>query len=179
MARRGFTLIEVATVIAILGVILLVGAIKADSLTPERTLLSGARMLKSTLEEMRNAVLLRGEAADLVYDLTKGTCRLEIQPTASTEVETLLETRLPEGVVLRMLLRRSVAEMTSGEARLRLSPGGSCPPHALVLGLSEGGKAAQTLRVDPLTVPVGSYPEEKAFADLFSFLADEREPVTP
>lgn len=176
MARRGFTLIEIAAVVAILGVVLLVGALKASGLSPERTLLSGSRTLRATLEEMRSAVLLRGEPADLVYDLTGGSCRLEVLPTSSTEVEILLETRLPEGVAFRKLLQRSAAEKSQGEARIRISPGGACPPHAVVLGLTEGAKAVQTLRVDPLTRTVTAFPEEKAFADLFLFLADEREP---
>ena len=167
--------------VAILGILLLMGAMRMDTLTPERALNSGARMLRASLEEMHNAVLLRGQAGTLVYDLTKGCYRLEFPPPPPPEgvagaqpPEVLLEGTLPEGVVLRKVLRKGVPDQVAGELKLRLTAGGACPPHALELGLAAGGTAVRTLRVDPLLGSVRILPEAAAFDSLFTFLPDDR-----
>lgn len=175
---RAFSLIEIAVVMAILGLLLLLGALRMDSLTPERTLDSAARVMRATLEEMRNAAMLRGEPATLVYDLSQGTCRIEFAADA-TAGEPLLETRLPEGIAFRALRRRGAPEQREGETRLRMTSGGACPPHTLVLALTTGGMAVRMLRVDPLTGSVDVSAEEKAFDEAFTFMSDEREPVQP
>ncbi len=179
--QAGFTLIEVSLVVAILGILLLLGAMRMDTLTPERSLVSAARRLRATLEEMHNAVLLRGQAGTLVYDLTKETYRLEFQPpppeegvTGPQPSEILLEGTLPEGVAFQKVLRKDVPDQAEGELRLRLTAGGACPPHAVQLGLADGGPAVQTLRVDPLLGSVQIFPEAKAFDALFSTLPDDR-----
>lgn len=183
VTRRGFTLIEMAVVAAILGLILFLAATRADGLTPERSLSSGARVLAATLEEMRHAVLLRGESGTLVYDFAARACRLEMPaplaegasllglPSAPPEI--LLETTLPEGTVLRRILRRGKPEQVEGTLRLPVDPGGSCPPHAVQIALAEG-TAVRTLRVDPVLAEVRVWDEAKDFESLFEFLTDDR-----
>jgi hypothetical protein len=169
-------------VVALLGILLILGAMRMNTLTPERSLVSAARMLRATLEEMHNAVLLRGEAGTLVYDLAKGTTRLEFQPPPPEEgvilppppSEVLLEGTLPEGVAFQKVLRKGLPDQSEGELRLRLTAGGACPPHAVLLGLASGGTAVQTLRVDPLLGTVRILPEAKTFDALFSTLPDDR-----
>ena len=182
---RGFTLIEIAVVIAILGLMLVLGAMRMERLSPERALDSGARQLRSTLEAMRDAVVLRGEEGTLVYGLGTGTCRLETPPEATSdtnakqEPEILRSFLLPEGVRLVRLQRRGAPDETTGEVRLRISPGGSCQAHSLLLGTADSGTAVRTLRVDPLLPAVSLYPEEKPFGELFSWTSDEREAGLP
>ncbi len=177
----GFTLIEISLVVALLGILLLLGATRMNTLTPERSLTSAARMLRATLEEMHNAVLLRGEAGTLVYDLSKGTYRLEFPPPPPEEglfvlqpSEILLEGTLPEGVVFQKVLRKGVPDQVGGELRLRLTAGGACTPHAVLLGLAAGGTAVQTLRVDPLLGTVQIIPETKPLDALFNAFPDDR-----
>ena len=167
--------------VALLGILLVLGAMRMNTLTPERSLVSAARVLRATLEEMHNAVLLRGETGTLVYDLGRGTTRLEFPPpppgegvTSPQSAEVLLEGTLPEGVALRKVLRKGVPDQAEGELRLRLTAGGACPPHAVLLGLTSGGDAVQTLRVDPLLGTVRIFPEAMGFDALFVTLPDDR-----
>ncbi len=176
---RAFSLIEMLLVLAIIGLGLAVGAAKMDAWAPDRLLDSGTRQLRANLEEMRHAVLLQGEPAVLVYDLTAGTCRMEVPAADPTAVssESLLETALPEGVRILRVQRRGVPDLTSGELRLRLTASGACPAHGVVLGLAADGKQVRTLRVDPLFPGVDLVEEPRTFDQLFSFLPDDREPA--
>ena len=185
---RGFTLIEISVVIAILGLLLLIGMVKMDTLTPERSLESAARMLRASLEEMHSAALLRGVPAMIVYNLTEGSYRLESPPpppdpdalaSLPSPPETFLEGHLPEGVAFKRILRRGMPDQADGELKLRITSGGACPPHAVVLGLASGATARRTLRVDPLSGAVEIAPEEKPFDQLFVYLPDERDPPSP
>ena len=187
-SRGAFTLIEISVVVAILGLILLVGAFRMDGMTPTRSLETGARNLRAAIESMRDTALLRGEAGALVYDLDGRSWRLEYPPPppdpaapvqAAQVPERFLEGTLPDGVVFRAVLRRGLPDADKGEVRIRLTPGGACLSHAVVLGLAAGGDSARTLRVDPLTGIVSVMDTAKAFADLFEYLPDEREPATP
>ncbi len=185
---RGFTLIEISAVIVILGIILVMGMVRVDSLTPQRSLISGSRVLQAALQEMHASVLLRGEPATLVYDLTGGGYRLEYPPPAPLpdalplppgspppSPEVSLEGRLPEGVCFRRVLRRGVPDQAEGELRLRITSGGACPPHAVVLGLDAGEGPVEILRVDPLSGDVTAFGEEKPFEQLFTYVSDDRE----
>ena len=185
---RGFSLIEIMLVLAIIGLGLAIGAVKLDAMTPERALEGGTSQLRTSLEEMRHAALLGGEPSVLIYDLSAGTCRMEVpapEPEPGTVVdpaapstESLLETALPEGVRILKIQRRGLPDVTTGELKLRLSASGACPPHALVLGLTEK-PWVRTLRVDPLFPGVDVYEEPRTFDQLFSYLQDDREPASP
>ena len=94
--------------------------------------------------------------------------------TVPQPLEVLLEGTLPEGVAFQKALRKGVPDQAEGELRLRLTAGGACPPHAVLLGLRTGGPAVQTLRVDPLLGTVQIFPEARTFDALFSTLPDDR-----
>ena len=187
--NRAFSLIEIMLVLAIIGLGLALTASRMASSDPTRALDGASRTFRASLEEMRHDVLLQGEAATLVYDLTAGSCRMEVppaqadpgapaDPTAATS-EALLETTLPEGVRILRIQRRGLPDLTSGELRLRLTPAGGCPAHLVVLGLPSDPKQVRTLRVDPLFPGVDLVAEAKTFDQLFSYLPDDREPVPP
>ncbi|GEM_PF-5948865 len=183
---RAFSLVEILLVLALIGLSLMIAASKMDTLSPERALESASGTLRSQLEEMRHATVLQGEPATLVYDLSAGTCRMELAPPApepgvlpdpqAPAMESLLETELPEGIRILKIQRRGVPDTTTGELRMRLTGSGACPAHAVVLGVTEK-PWVRTLRVDPLFPGVEVFEESRTFDQLFSFLQDDRQPA--
>lgn len=170
--ERGFTLLELAVVAAILGMVLLLGARRLDVLTPDRVLDAEARRLKAVLEQARSAVALRGSAAEIVYDLDAGSYRLEFPGEGGPEV--LLEGAFPEQVRFKRILRQDPPETSAGVLRLPLTASGGCPPHAVELVNEPEGAAFRALRVDPVLPFVEVLASQTPYATLFESMEDDR-----
>jgi prepilin-type N-terminal cleavage/methylation domain-containing protein len=144
---RGFTLLELLVVVAILGVMILVTVSFSQGLGPESALDAAAREVSSRVEEARNAAVVCGRRVFVEYDLGEGRNPVqyyrticEPQPGREKDAdadEMLLTVRdwrsLQEGVTIESVVLGDTEPWTHGVVRVAVQPDGSMPSHLIRL----------------------------------------------
>ncbi len=77
---RGFTLLELLAVVALLGIVLFFVVPKLDNVTPGSRLKAAARKVGSTMELAQGQAIATGKEHVLAYDLSKGTLWIILPP---------------------------------------------------------------------------------------------------
>ncbi|HTE05663.1 MAG TPA: prepilin-type N-terminal cleavage/methylation domain-containing protein [Planctomycetota bacterium] len=140
-APRGFTLVEIMVVIAVIGLAMSVIFSGSKSLLPQTRLRATAREMGSALEQARTQAVLVQEPILFAYDIEHGGYESyypyerddkgdAIGP-GRTPVQDF--TRLREGVALRKVRLPGSAVRDMGVVTLTISPLGRIPPHEVVL----------------------------------------------
>ena len=102
MRRRGFTLIEIAAVVAILGIAVTMFITRVDNVMPGTRLRTAARMVGDHVELATSDAVMNGSERMIAYYMGSGT--LALQTTRGIFLETaeergeILRRNLPLGV---------------------------------------------------------------------------------
>ncbi|HEY4745063.1 MAG TPA: type II secretion system protein [Desulfuromonadaceae bacterium] len=141
MNRRGFTLIEIAVVLAIIGMVLMLVIPRLPS-TEHEDLKVSARTLAATLRYMQD----RAATGRTTYylHLAPGTDVVKVQEAAGDGAEKepgdpLLQQRpVKEGIVVADVVIPRLGKVNEGELRLDVGPGGLRDFAAIHLRSSDG-----------------------------------------
>jgi type II secretion system protein H len=79
-AHRGFTIVELMVVIAVMGIIMRVALLNLGALVPAATLDSECKQMRAHLDYLRSEARLRGQAYSLELDLTNHRYRYVMPP---------------------------------------------------------------------------------------------------
>ena len=128
--REGFTLIELAAVVTILGIAMVVFVMKADSMSPGARLRAASRVVGSTVELAISDAAMKREQRFVVYRPGSGEVSIEREGEVPDENEVLMERSLPRDVQIT-----DVEGLDTGEERtvLVVSASGRTAPHAVHL----------------------------------------------
>lgn len=169
MARRGFTLIELVVVLAIIVLGSSFAILNLQGVTRAGRLRGAARNLASHLKFARSAAILSGKPVYVYYDLDEGTYYLtrkrygpgrDEAPWYQLRAEEHAW-RFPVGVQLaavaspRETLERNIT-------RFDFTPAGACVPHSVYLR-SVTDDTWMTVAVNGLTGRIALYPDRRAF----------------
>jgi prepilin-type N-terminal cleavage/methylation domain-containing protein len=151
--KRGFTLIELIVVVAIVGAILGLVTTRLDFLSPRSRLSAGARAIASSVILAYNRAVVLGKPVLIQHYLAKGYHRLVMPPTeAGQQPQPLSPMDLPKGVHYDALFTasgRKYAPETDAIVEISISPLGTIVGHVIHLSNEKGAKL--TLEVNPIT----------------------------
>jgi len=157
--RRGFTLVEMIAVIAILAIMVGVAVTRIDFMIPRYRLRAAAREVAGHVKRARSQAASTGKDVYVKYDLGKGTYWLlvafpkteegqePVLPPKEFAYEEFKKEELPEGVdFVNVIADQTYA---TGVVTLRVSPFGSLHHHIVNLRNKEGREIA--LKVNGFT----------------------------
>ena len=144
---RGFSLIELMVVLAIVGMVMTLVTANLDFLVPSSRLGAGARSLASTLILAHNQAAINGEDAILSYHIDKQTYQLILIRDGKKEPFSIW--KLPRGVKYQDILAAGEKKKTRGIFQVYLSPTGIVRGHVIHLKNQEGDTL--TIEVNPLS----------------------------
>lgn len=157
-ARRGFTLIELTLVIAVMGLTFGLVFLKADFLVPSSALKASARQLASNLERARNHAIVSGRKVIFAYDIEGRSYRayypFELSDDGKSiigdgETEILPWTELNDQILLRDVRIGEGESITAGVVPVVFEPRGVCSGHTVHLQLQESERV-YTVQVNPI-----------------------------
>lgn len=160
-STRGFTLIEILLVLAVLGLMASLVVARMDLALPSYRLRSAARDIASTVIWARSESIARAQPVEVRYDLGAATYRVVVGEADTTpglserDRGSLRPQTLPEGVRFAdcTFLRGEVSR--SGMVTVRFSFLGGCEGH--LIHLTDAGGNFFTVEVLPLGVQVNLY----------------------
>ncbi len=136
--ERAFTLIELAAVVAILGIAVTMFVMKVDNVMPRTRLRAAARLVGSTVELAASDAVMKGGERAVLYDQKLATITVRTGTDLFGEEEeqgTLIRKSLPPGVEL---LEVEGVHSEQDRALVVISPSGRMSPHAVHLRNSAG-----------------------------------------
>ena len=157
---RGYTLIEMMAVMAILATVLGIGMLSVDSTLPSFQLDKEVSSLALALRDGRNRAVISGKIIRLeIYPDSHTMEYYYDEPEPSDDPLLPFEDPVPFHVVQwndRVVIERALVgrdeAFTSGEAVvLRFWPSGLCTPVRLYLHHQKGTNDKRTVRLNPLT----------------------------
>jgi len=177
--RRGFTLIEMIVVVAILTTITALAVTRLDFMVPRYRLRAATRQMAAVLQQARSSAASIGRDVYVRIQLSEGKYELliphekeekpwvpadtpeELIPPPEYEFQSAFAGTLPEGPEFVNVILGSEADQTisSGRAQIRVSPYGA-GDHVIVNFRLDERKAA--IRVNGLTGVITFYEEEKS-----------------
>lgn len=142
----GYTILELAVVIVIIGIMAATTLMEMDGITPKYRLRSSAREIGTRINWARSIAGGTGTSFHLHYDLDEGRVWL-IHPPKPDEPEDLpLDQRhvsnrfqAPQGVKITEVLFSNGDRASDGEVDLEFDPFGHHGTHIVILENSEGG----------------------------------------
>lgn len=170
---RGFTLIELICVIAIIMVLTGLAVVQMDFMVPRYRLRAAARQVASHVKRARSQAAATGKDVYVKYDLGKGAYWLVMAfpkkddsgaPTKEFVYEEIMRSTLPDGVEFVSVILGSKESFTSGQATVRVSPFGSTRHHIVNLKNKEGQEFA--LKVNGFTGAVSFYERRQEAPEL-------------
>lgn len=148
---RGFSIIELMLVIAILAIASVVIVPQLANLSPKYRLRAGARELAATVAQVRTDAILAGSAQTVVYDLDRqlygGRGLDETGKPVSEGQEELLE--LPDEIRIAKIVLPDEKTYTSGRKSLEIDPALALGSHIIVL--ENEAKATYYLKFNALS----------------------------
>jgi prepilin-type N-terminal cleavage/methylation domain-containing protein len=147
--QGGFTLVELVVVILLVGIMTGVAVTRLDYLVPKYRLRAGAREAAAILKQGRARAVASGKDVWFEADLSKGAYGLLVAFPVLDDQGKAVEGRpleygpvfqrtLPEGVQFADVIFSEKERVTSGRARVRLSPLGSSQHLVVNLRNSDG-----------------------------------------
>ena len=165
--RGGFTLVELVVVVLIVGLIMMLAATRLDFMVPKYRLRGAAREVASTAKQGKARAAATGKDVYLEVDLSRGQYWLlvafpkpvedrvsELEANA-LEYLPVLQRALPEGVQFTDVIFSEKEVVSSGRARMRLSPFGASM-HA-IFNLKGPDDRELAVRVNGLTGDVSFF----------------------
>ncbi len=158
--RRGFTLIELAVVLALLGLAAVVALPRLDDVALRRAnVASAANKLAACANHARSRAVATARPHVLALDLGAGDCWVAAAPADRDDVpqrsEAALRFRLPEGVAFARVLVLDARPVERGVAAVRFSPEGWAD--RAVIHLSGAGEREAAVVIRPLTGAAETY----------------------
>ncbi len=146
--RPGFTLVELALVILVMGIITSFSIIKIAGLAPRYQVRSASRDVARKIEEIRALAISRGKPVGICYTLLDDPQYYQlIQPAPDDFPDEPIDGRLgirfelPSGVRFRRVALPSGQSVDRGRVPILFSPMGNSGSHVVTLeGRSEGGQ---------------------------------------
>jgi type II secretion system protein H len=158
--RRGFTLVELAVVVAIIGLILASVAIRFDSLTTSARLRSSAREIASTIGLAHSQATSTGRAQTVVFDTDNN--QYWIEDSSEGQGDWLPRTRsLYRDITFEDIQVGEEVYSERGTLSIEISPLGITS--ACMVHLEAEGGGQMTLEVCPLTGTVRFYDGYKEY----------------
>ncbi len=153
---RGFTLVELIAVVALIGIFLLVAIPNIDRVSPTHKLRAGAREVGASIDYARGLAAGKGRTYGVRYDLDgntyqflnpppleeDGTPSVTLGPGDSPVVPSGNVRELPTGVKLAAVILASNEEVRSGQVELLISPLGTSGSHIVYLEGKDGRRMA-------------------------------------
>jgi prepilin-type N-terminal cleavage/methylation domain-containing protein len=131
-ARRGFTLIELILVMALLTVVISLTAPKLSRFFHGRTLDSEARRLLALTRSGQSRAVSEGVPMDLWVDAEQGTFGLEAEPSYETSDPKRVDFTLDDGLQLEVVNKTTVVAPVNTMSRSRQASVASVPRVKLV-----------------------------------------------
>ncbi len=161
--REGFTLVELAVVLVILGVVATLVLPRLGGFG-RGALDSSSQRLALTIKSLYNEAALRGETHLLVIQVDQG--RYEVHRLVSKgevfeEVPVGEARELGRGVAFRDIWVQGQGTVRSGEVKVRAYPVGWM--EETVIHLRDGGERVTTLHVPSLAGMADIYDEDRSF----------------
>jgi len=173
MRRRGFTLVELIVVLALIGIIFGIAVPRVENLTPKYAMRSAARSIASTLEYIRSQAVYQGKTFAILYDLKRNMyipvfAPPEYEPDLPFELWPRGEPQsLPTLVRFHSIIRadNSIFQVAdTDQVPIRIDPMGASGSHVVVLTDADGH--VLSVKFNALTGTVDFYGEIVAFARL-------------
>lgn len=146
---RGFTLIEIVMVTAIIAGLMLLGAGTFEQLIPEYALRGAERSIAEHMKLAKAHAAATGLDVYIGYEVTTGRYWMWIWNEGADgkggAYDVIFDKRLPEGVGFVDVTFGTAVVSRSGPAQVRVSPMGSAEHHIVNLKNEDGLKAAVKL----------------------------------
>ncbi len=136
----GFALIELAAVVAIIGLVMTMFIIKLDGIVPSAKLRAASRSVGGSVELALSDAVMKGSVRAIVYDMEEDAVRV-----TSADGVVLSEQRLPSGIEIDNV---EGIDAEKGKAVLSVFPSGIVAPHCVRL---RGPYGVMTVEVYGLT----------------------------
>jgi prepilin-type N-terminal cleavage/methylation domain-containing protein len=138
---RGFTLIEVMVVVAVIGLVVSVMLTGSRTLLPQTRLRASAEELAASLGRVRSYAILRQEAIMFSYDLEQGSYEAWLPYERNQDGDSLGPGRTPvtdattllTGVAFARVRLPGGEDRMDGVVTLEISPLGRIVPHEIVV----------------------------------------------
>lgn len=154
-SRKGFTLIELVVVTAIIALMLMMAAGSFDFLIPEYRLRAEARKIGEHMRLAKGEALTSGQDVYIGYDLKKASYWVWVWQEVPEERrrgsedefdwQTLFETKLDEGIHFVNVIYGQNKVVESDVARVRVTPMGTADHHIVNLKAADGSTMAVRL----------------------------------
>jgi prepilin-type N-terminal cleavage/methylation domain-containing protein len=150
---RGFTLIELCVVVAIIGIFTALVFARLDAAIPRQRLRSAAADVAGAARFARTTARLWRSEVLLEYDLDHGTWAVSAVPppgenpeeeaeTAKSEPEVIFSGSLPEDIKVRAVYYSESGQASSGTVAASFRPSGAVGEHMVVLESESAGALA-------------------------------------
>jgi type II secretion system protein H len=145
--QKGFSLIEIMIVLAIMGALLGMITTNMDFLVPSSRINACAREIASTIMLAHNRATINGEDAILSYHLDNNTYQLMLMKNG--KVEHFKPWKLAEGVTFQDILAEGERKKTGGIFEVYFAPNGIVRGH--VVHLQNKDQKILSIEVNPLS----------------------------
>lgn len=178
--RSGFTLIELIAVVAIMGMLVALAALRLEYLIPKYRLRGAAREVATVLKLAKSRAAADGKDVFVQVDLPEGKYWILAEfpvldddgrpKEGEFELQRVFQRGLPDGVQFVDLVMGKDRKIDAGRAIVRMSPFGSSP-HVIV-NLRGDGEVPFALRLNGLTGVITFHEEYKDADDLLEDVGD-------
>lgn len=144
MRVRGFTLLELVLVLALLALAATIVAVNMDALVPSSELASAAQRIMATIAHARAEAALAGADGAVEYDFSAKCVRALVPAPRRTDgrapelVTSDFRADLPEGVALEAVLVSAGRPSSRGTLRIKVRHAGGMTAHVVHLAGGDG-----------------------------------------
>lgn len=169
----GFTLVELITVIVVIGVMMAIAVTRLDFMVPKYEIRGAARAVAWHVKRARFRAASTGKEVYVKYDLSRGQYWMlvafpkleegeilqEGETAGEYEYQEVLRKRLPDGIEFVNIIIGADQVQSGGTATIRVSPFGSS--NHVIVNLKNQGTRTISLKVNGFTGAVTFHKDHK------------------